>query len=42
VGSRLGVLPVLYHLMWLQLLVTDLHLGSLGPASVVVVAGEAR
>jgi hypothetical protein len=41
-GSRLGVLPVLYHLMWLQLLVTDLHLGSLGPASVVVVAGEAR
>ena len=25
VGPRLGVLPVLYHLMWLRMLVTDLH-----------------
>jgi hypothetical protein len=30
VGPRLGAPPVLYHLMWLQLLVTDLHLGSSG------------
>jgi hypothetical protein len=42
VGARLGVLPVLYHLLWLRMLVTDLHSGSLGPASVVIVAGEAR
>jgi hypothetical protein len=42
VGPRLGMLPVLYHLMWLQMLVTDLHAGSLGPASVLVTAGGAR
>jgi hypothetical protein len=42
VGLKLGVLPVLYHLMWLQLLVTDLHSGSLGPATVVVTAGGVR
>jgi hypothetical protein len=42
VGPRLGVLPVLYHLMWLRMLVTDLHLGSLGPASVLDTAGQVR
>ncbi|MBB4752486.1 hypothetical protein BJ964_006647 [Actinoplanes lobatus] len=38
VGQRLGVLPVLFHLMWLRMLVTDLQSGSLGPASVLVTA----
>jgi hypothetical protein len=42
VEPGLGVLPVLYHLMWLRMLVTDLRSGSLGPASVLVVAGDAR
>jgi hypothetical protein len=42
VGPRLGVLPVLYHLMWLRMLVTDLHSGSLGPASVLDTAGQVR
>jgi hypothetical protein len=42
VGPRLGVLPVLYHLMWLRVLVTDLDCELLGPASVLVTAGDAR
>jgi hypothetical protein len=42
VGPRLGVLPVLYHLMWLRMLVTDLHSGSLWPASVLDTAGQVR
>jgi len=42
VGISLLVLPVLYHLMWLQVLVTDLDSELLGPASVLVTAGDAR
>jgi hypothetical protein len=42
VGVSLLVLPVLYHLMWLQVLVTDLGSALLGPASVLVAAGDAR
>jgi hypothetical protein len=34
-GDRLMVLPVLYHLMWSQLLATDLASALLGPSSVV-------
>ncbi len=42
VGISLLVLPVLYHLMWLQVLVMDLDSELLGPASVLVTAGDAR
>lgn len=35
VGDRLAVLPVLYHLMWRQLLVVDLAAEPLHPATVL-------
>jgi hypothetical protein len=35
VGDRLLVLPVLFHLLWRQLLVADLNSALLGPASPV-------
>ena len=34
-GGRLGVLPVLFHLMWRQALVADLASGLLGPSTLV-------
>jgi hypothetical protein len=40
VGPRVGVLPVIYHLLWRQILVTDLETALLGPASVVGLAEE--
>jgi hypothetical protein len=40
VGDRLVVLPVLYHLMWSQRLVTDLGLEPLHPASMVGNSGS--
>jgi hypothetical protein len=39
VGDRLAVLPVLFHLMWRQLLVADLTAGPLGSGTEVGVAG---
>jgi hypothetical protein len=43
-GDPLGVLPVLYHLLWQQVLVTDLEEALLGGSSVVNVnpAGRSR
>jgi hypothetical protein len=35
VGDRLVVLPVLYHLLWRQVLAADLGGALLGPASLV-------
>ncbi|GAA2226590.1 hypothetical protein GCM10010430_02120 [Kitasatospora cystarginea] len=40
VGSRIAVLPVLFHLMWRRMLVADLDCSLLGPETVVH-AGEA-
>ncbi len=34
-GDPVAVLPVLYHLLWKQLLVTDVTAGPLGPGSLV-------
>ncbi|MFF7984155.1 TnsA-like heteromeric transposase endonuclease subunit [Streptomyces sp. NPDC007901] len=42
VGDRLAVLPVLYHLLWRQLLHVDLDNGVLGPHSMVKVAETGR
>ena len=33
VGDRLEVLPVCYHLLWRQVLVADLAVGPLSPAT---------
>ena len=38
-GERLGVLPVVYHLLWQQVLAADLRAGPLNAATVVTVAG---
>jgi hypothetical protein len=38
VGPRVGVLPVLFHLMWSQVLVADLDAALLGAATVVGLA----
>ena len=35
VGDRLLVLPVLYHLLWRQVLVADLRTALLGPSTLV-------
>jgi hypothetical protein len=40
VGDRLAVLPVLYHLLWRQVLTTDLSTAPLSPASLVCLAPE--
>jgi hypothetical protein len=40
VGDRLAVLPVLFHLLWRQVLVTDLTAAPLSPSSLVCVAEE--
>jgi len=40
VGDRLAVLPVLYHLLWRHVLVTDLATAPLSPSSVVSLAPE--
>lgn len=39
-GDPVAVLPVLYHLLWKQTLVTDVAAGLLGPGSVVSVRQE--
>jgi hypothetical protein len=39
-GERLGVLPVLYHLMWRGILVADLDSAPLGAATLVRSAAE--
>lgn len=39
-GDPVAVLPVLYHLLWRQVLVTELTAGLLGPGSVVSVRQE--
>jgi hypothetical protein len=39
-GDPLGILPVVYHLLWQQVLVTELTAGLLGPGSVVSVKQE--
>ncbi len=39
-GDPVAVLPVLYHLLWKQVLVTDVTAGLLGPGSVVSVKQE--
>jgi hypothetical protein len=39
VGPRIEVLPVLYHLLWQQILVADLDAAPLGPATVVALSG---
>jgi hypothetical protein len=41
VGDRLAVLPVLYHLLWRHVLVTDVAAAPLSPISVVCQAKEA-
>lgn len=42
-GETLGVLPVLYHLMWRRVLVADLEAAPLGPGTVVrAVDGRTR
>jgi hypothetical protein len=38
-GERIGVLPVVYHLLWRQVLAADLRAGPLTAATVVSVAG---
>jgi hypothetical protein len=42
VGDNLAVLPVLFHLMWRQVLAADLVSGPLGMASLVWRSGRAR
>ncbi|HEV3291455.1 MAG TPA: TnsA-like heteromeric transposase endonuclease subunit, partial [Streptosporangiaceae bacterium] len=39
-GDPVGVLPVLYHLLWKQVLSADVIAGLLGPGSVVSVKQE--
>ena len=39
-GDPVAVLPVLYHLLWTQMLVTDVTAGPLGPGSLVSVKQE--
>jgi hypothetical protein len=39
-GDPMVVLPVLYHLLWKQVLVADMATGLLGPGSVVSVKQE--
>ena len=39
VGDRLAVLPVLYHLMWRQVLAADLTAEPLGPSCLVGLGG---
>jgi hypothetical protein len=41
-GDPLGVLPVLYHLLWRQVLAADVTTCLLGPGSVVSVKSEGR
>jgi hypothetical protein len=41
-GDSLGVLPVLFHLLWLRELTADLGSGPLGPLTAVRVAAAAR
>lgn len=41
-GDPVAVLPVLYHLLWRQALVTDVTSGLLGPRSMVSVAPKRR
>ena len=38
VGGRVGVLPVLFHLMWRQVLVADLDAAPLGAGAMVELA----
>ena len=40
VGDRLAVLPVLYHLLWRHVLITDLAAALLSPSSMVCLAEE--
>jgi TnsA endonuclease-like protein len=42
VGDNLAVLPVLFHLMWRQVLAADLASGPLGMSSLVWPSGRAR
>jgi hypothetical protein len=42
VGDRLVVLPVLYHLLWRQVLVVDLAAAPLSPGSLIHLAEAAR
>jgi hypothetical protein len=42
VGDRLVVLPVLYHLLWRQVLVVDLAAAPLSPGSLIHLAAAAR
>lgn len=42
VGDRLSVLPVLYHLMWRQVLSADLSADALGPSCAVGPGGGGR
>jgi TnsA endonuclease-like protein len=39
-GDPVAILPVLYHLLWKQVLVTDVTAGPLGPGSLVSVKRE--
>lgn len=41
-GEPIAVLPVLYHLMWRNVIVADLESAPLGPGTVVSLAGEWR
>jgi len=41
VGDRLAVLPVLYHLLWRRVLMTDVATAPLSPGSMVCLAAEA-
>jgi hypothetical protein len=41
-GDLLAVLPVAYHLLWCQLLVTDVHGVLLGPGSIVRQGRDSR
>jgi hypothetical protein len=41
-GDQIAVLPVLYHLLWRQVLITDVSASLLGPRSVVSAAPEDR
>lgn len=40
VGDRLGVLPVLFHLLWSGALVTDLTIAPLSPDSIIATARQ--
>lgn len=41
-GDPIGVLPVLYHLLWRQALITDASTSLLSPRSMVSVAPEGQ